>query len=63
MAEYKLTKKAVQDLKQIWNYTFVKRSEQQADKYHKEILKHCLNIANNCKNGKLYKECGWLKRL
>ena len=33
MANYSLTKKAVQDLKQIWNYTYDNWSESQADKY------------------------------
>jgi hypothetical protein len=31
MARYKLTNKAVEDLTQIWNYTFNKWSENQAD--------------------------------
>ena len=54
MANYKLTKKAVQDLKQIWNYTFDNWSEKQADKYYREIIKHCLRVANNPISGKQY---------
>ena len=54
MANYKLTKKAVQDLKQIWNYTFDNWSEKQADKYYREIIKHCLKVANNPILGKQY---------
>ena len=38
MSKYKLTKRAVQDLKEIWNYTFDKWSEKQADKYFRELL-------------------------
>jgi toxin ParE1/3/4 len=33
MAAYKLTNKAVEDLSEIWDYTFEVRSEKQADKY------------------------------
>jgi toxin ParE1/3/4 len=54
MANYKLTKKAVQDLKQIWNYTFDNWSERQADKYYREIIKHFSKLANNPKSGKQY---------
>ena len=34
MANYNLTNKAVEDLEKIWDYTFQKWSEQQADKYY-----------------------------
>ena len=54
MASFKLTRKAVQDLKLIWNYTFDTWSEKQADKYYKQILKHCSKIANNALIGKHY---------
>jgi len=54
MGNYKLTKKAVQDLKQIWNYTFDNWSERQADKYYREIIKHCLKVASNPISGKQY---------
>lgn len=54
MANYKLTKKAVQDLKQIWNYTFDNWSEYQADKYYKELLNHCSKIAKDPILGKQY---------
>lgn len=54
MADYILTRKAVQDLKQIWNYTYDNWSEQQADKYYKEIIKHCKNVANHPKAGEHY---------
>ncbi len=56
MANYKLTKKAVQDLKQIWNYTFNNWSEGQADKYYKEIIKHCSEVASNPTVGRRYED-------
>ncbi|WP_420318747.1 type II toxin-antitoxin system RelE/ParE family toxin [Ekhidna sp.] len=34
MANYQLTNLAVQDLTDIWNYTFDNWSEQQADVYY-----------------------------
>lgn len=33
MAEYQLTRKAVEDLNRIWEYTFDRWSEQQGDIY------------------------------
>ena len=39
MARYKLTNKAVEDLAQIWNYTFNKWSENQADTYYFDVEK------------------------
>ena len=54
MVEYKLTNKAVEDLTAIWDYTFEKWSEQQADVYYKFLLDGCQNIANNPDLGKNY---------
>ncbi|CAG5080488.1 type II toxin-antitoxin system RelE/ParE family toxin [Parvicella tangerina] len=54
MANYKLTNKAVQDLTNIWDYTFDKWSEDQADKYYNLLLDTCRDIANNPKLGKNY---------
>ncbi|MCC6251384.1 MAG: type II toxin-antitoxin system RelE/ParE family toxin [Bacteroidia bacterium] len=54
MSKYKLTNKAVEDLTNIWNYTFDKWSENQADKYYKMLLENCQNIADNPKIGKKY---------
>ena len=54
MAKYKLTNKAVDDLTQIWNYTFDKWSESQADKYYHLIIDYCEEIANNPDLGKNY---------
>ena len=38
MAKYNLTIEAVQDLTNIWNYTFEKWSEKQADTYYRMLL-------------------------
>ncbi len=47
MAEYKLTSLALNDLSEIWNYTFDNWSESQADKYYDEILNECEQIAHH----------------
>ena len=54
MAEFKLTNKAVEDLTEIWNYSFDKWSEKQADRYYKILLDNCQDIANNPELGKNY---------
>ncbi len=54
MANYYLTNKAVEDLTNIWNYTFEKWSEKQADKYYTMLIDNCQEIANNPKLGKNY---------
>lgn len=54
MAKYKLTNKAVDDLTQIWNYTFDKWSESQADKYYHMLIDNCQEVANSPDFGKNY---------
>lgn len=54
MSKYKLTNKAVEDLTNIWDYTFDKWSEKQADKYYEMLLENCQNIADDPKIGKKY---------
>ena len=39
MAEYRLTNQAVEDLNEIWNYTFDEWSEEQADKYYEMLIR------------------------
>ena len=56
MSEYKLTNKAVQDLSQIWEYTFEIWSENQANKYYEILISNCQEIANNPDVGKNYDE-------
>jgi len=54
MPKYKLTKKAVEDITNIWNYTFDKWSEKQADTYYEILIKNCQNIADDPNIGKKY---------
>jgi toxin ParE1/3/4 len=54
MAKFKLTNKAVDDLTKIWNYTFDKWSENQADKYYLMLLENCNEVALNPDLGKSY---------
>lgn len=56
MAKYDLTNEAVDDLTNIWDYTFEKWSEKQADTYYKMLLENCQLIANNPNIGKNYDE-------
>jgi toxin ParE1/3/4 len=56
MANYKLTNKAIEDLSDIWNYTFEMWSENQADKYYDSLISVCREIANNPDLGKIYVE-------
>jgi toxin ParE1/3/4 len=54
MAKYKLTHKAVSDLRRIWNYTFDNWSERQADKYYKMLIDNFNEISKNPSIGKIY---------
>ena len=54
MAEFKLTNKAVEDLTKIWEYTYYKWSEKQADKYYEMLLENCQSIADDPNIGKNY---------
>ncbi len=56
MADYKFTRKAVEDLNNIWEYTLENWSEEQADKYYTMLIRICEDIANNSDLGKNYKE-------
>ena len=47
MAKYRLTNKAVEDLADIWNYTFDKWSERQADDYYNMLIASCQKITTN----------------
>lgn len=56
MAKYFLTNKAVEDLSEIWEYTYDTWSERQADKYH-EMLTTCFQeILEHPDLGKKYPE-------
>ena len=54
MANFTFTKKAVEDLPNIWNYTFDNWSEKQADIYYNALIENCQIIASNQFIGKEY---------
>ena len=54
MAKYRFTNKAVEDLSSIWNYTYDKWSETQADKYYEMLINFCQQLANKPMLGKSY---------
>ena len=56
MAKYHLTNKAVQDLSEIWEYTYEEWSETQADKYYNFLVESCQEVADNPNFGKPYDE-------
>ncbi|MDL2211153.1 type II toxin-antitoxin system RelE/ParE family toxin [Bacteroides sp. OttesenSCG-928-M17] len=56
MAKYRITKKAVEDLSDIWNYTLNVWSERQADLYYEMLINFCQEIAENPGYGKNYEE-------
>lgn len=54
MPDYFLTNKAVEDLAEIWNYTFDNWSEKQADIYYNLLISSFKKIVKNPGLGKLY---------
>jgi toxin ParE1/3/4 len=54
MVKYQLTNLAVQDLSNIWNYTFDNWSEHQADNYHEQLVNTFESIANKPNKGHKY---------
>lgn len=54
MAKYYFTNEAVEDLTEIWNYTFATWSEKQADSYYELILASCNELAKKPGLGKEY---------
>ncbi len=54
MASYRLTNKAVEDLNQIWEYSFDTWSEEQADYYYQMLINICEDLADNPRVGKAY---------
>ena len=54
MGKYRLTNLAVQDLSDIWNYTFDQWSERQADNYHEQLTNIFESIATNQQQGRNY---------
>src|SRR5690606_10714559 len=54
MAKVVLRQEAIDDLNDIWDYTYEKWSEKQADKYYATIKIACLGIGENPEVGKEY---------
>lgn len=56
MAKYFFTNKAVEDLSNIYEYTYQSWSENQADKYYEELISFCQMLSENPNIGKNYSE-------
>lgn len=56
MSKYYLSKKAVQDLTDIYEYTFKNWSEKQADKYYSKLISAINLLAKNPEIGRNYHE-------
>jgi toxin ParE1/3/4 len=54
MAKFSFTKRALDDLMEIWDYTVEEWSENQAEKYYNLIMASCMDLANNPQLGKSY---------
>ncbi len=54
MAKVILRQEAINDLNNIWVYTFEKWSENQADKYYRMLQLSCKEIGENPEIGKEY---------
>lgn len=58
MVSYLLTNKAVEDLADIWHYTYNTWSEKQADKYYELLIYTFNQIAEKPNIGKKYDNIG-----
>jgi len=54
MAKVQLRQAAIDDLNDIWTYTAMEWSEEQADLYYERIASACTQIAGNPVIGKTY---------
>jgi len=54
MANVILRQEAINDLNNIWIYTFERWSEEQADKYYATLKFTCMQIGGNPQLGKTY---------
>jgi len=54
MGKFKLSNKAVLDISEIWDYTYNKWSEDQADTYYLMLIETCQDLADNPKIGRSY---------
>ncbi len=56
MGKFYLSNKATADLSGIWDYTYNKWSEKQADKYYRLLIDNCKEVSGNPELGKHYPE-------
>ncbi|RYG11048.1 MAG: type II toxin-antitoxin system RelE/ParE family toxin [Chitinophagaceae bacterium] len=56
MVNYQLSNKAVDDLTDIWFYTYYTLSEKQADKYYELLIYAFSQIADKPELGKIYSD-------
>ncbi len=56
MGRFYFTRKAVDDLSEIWEYTYETWSEKQADHYYQLLITACQTLADNPQLGKKYEE-------
>lgn len=56
MPKFHLSSRAVDDLSQIWEYTYDEWSEKQADEYYNYLMNTCQKLAENSTLGKRYSE-------
>ena len=54
MAKFSFTNRALDDLREIWDYTVEEWSQNQAEKYYNLIMASCMDLANNPQLGKSY---------
>jgi len=54
MGKYRISRKAIDDLSAIWEYTYEEWSEIQADKYYWMLIEACNEISDNPEIGKNY---------
>ena len=54
MSKYHFTRRTVNDLTEIWDFTVKEWSPNQAEKYYKLLMASCEDLANNPKLGKSY---------
>jgi toxin ParE1/3/4 len=52
ITKYRISEAAINDLDGIWEYTFLKWSKEQADRYHNLIMNEIEFIAKNFSSGK-----------
>lgn len=62
MAKFHLTRRAVDDLTEIWDYTLETWSEQQSDIYYRQLIETCQELASHPDMGRHYHDIsGYLR--